>query len=156
MSSVIFVIFFRQLLRNLAAIPAPLVAGDCGAEAFAAGCPASPTPPRDRRRNRRNRHSRCSFTRRYTHLFLHPSLSPSVLLPFHPSLPPRCFPPLAFLAVDMSVFSTCYCCHCCLPLLLSFLQLLLRLLMQPLLRPASVQRIAFENATFCVQLTFMD
>ena len=60
-SSVVFVIFLRQLLRKLAAIPAPLVAGDCGAEAFAAGCPASPTPPKDRRRNRRIRHSRCSF-----------------------------------------------------------------------------------------------
>ena len=92
----------------------------------------------------------------FLHLFLHPSLSPSFLLSFHPSLPPLCFPPLASLAVDMIVFSTCYGCYCCLSLLLSFLQLLLRLLMQLLLRPVSVQRIAFENATFCVQLTFVD
>ena len=93
----------------------------------------------------------------FLHLFLHP-FSPSFRRSFHPSLPPLCFPALASLAVDMVVFSTCCgcCCCCCLPLLLSFLQLLLRLLMQPLLRPASVQRIAFENATFCVQLTFVD
>ena len=91
----------------------------------------------------------------FLHIFLHP-FSPSFRRSFHPSLPPLCFPPLASLAVDMIVFSTCYGCYCCLSLLLSFLQLLLRLLMQGLLRPVSVQRIAFENATFCVQLTFVD
>ena len=98
-SSVVFVIVLRQLLRELVGILAPLVAGDFGAEAFAAGCPASPTPPRDRRRNRRICHSRCSFIRSlplslpapFPLSFLPsplPSLTPSALLP-SPRLP-RC------------------------------------------------------------------
>ena len=99
-SSVVFVIVLRQLLRELAGILAPLVAGDFGAEAFAAGCPASPTPPRDRRRNRRIRHPRCSFNRFLPSYFLAsftlsflpfllPSLAPSARLP-SPRLP-RCW-----------------------------------------------------------------